>query len=112
MIINISYLDAFGLVLGNRNNDTIKPLFVCTKAYYWRAAARTMQMKAFRLNEYENCGKDLKYFEAFDYRDTKNFIFNDSLGFTFLYTSLKVFMKQNFVQHFDGCIGKIRQKTI
>ena len=41
-------------------------------------------MKAFRLNEYENCGKDLKYFEAFDYRDTINVIVNDGLGFSFL----------------------------
>ena len=25
-----------------------------------------MQMKAFRLNKYENCGKILKYFDAFE----------------------------------------------
>ena len=36
------YLGAFGLVLASRNNETIKPLFVCTKANYGsglRAAA-------------------------------------------------------------------------
>ena len=30
-----------------------------------------MQMKAFRLNKHENCGKVLKYFEPFEqYRET------------------------------------------
>ena len=36
------YLGAFGLVLVSRNNETIKPLFVCTEANYGsglRAAA-------------------------------------------------------------------------
>ena len=32
---------------------------------------RTMQMKAFRLNKYENCGKGFKYFDPFElYRAT------------------------------------------
>ena len=39
---------AFGFVLVSRNNGTIKPLFVCTKANYGsslRAAGGAMQMK-------------------------------------------------------------------
>ena len=28
---------------------------------------RTLQMKAFRLNEYENCGQVLRYFNALSY---------------------------------------------
>ena len=54
------YLGAFRFVLVSRNNGTITSLFVCTKANYGsglRAAASTMQMKAFRLNKYENCGR-------------------------------------------------------
>ena len=31
----------------------------------WEQLRCTMQMKAFRLNKYENCGKVLKYFDAF-----------------------------------------------
>ena len=53
------YLGAFRFVLVSRNNGTITSLFVCTKTNYGsglRAAASTMQMKAFRLNKYENCG--------------------------------------------------------
>ena len=45
------------------NNGTINPLFVCTRANYGsglRAAATSMQMKAFRLNKYENSGEALK----------------------------------------------------
>ena len=36
------YLDVFGFVLVSRNNETVKPLFVCTEANYGsglRAAA-------------------------------------------------------------------------
>ena len=61
------YLGAFEFVLVSRNNGTIMPLFVRTKANYGsglRAAASTVQMKAFRLNEYENCGEVLKYFHV------------------------------------------------
>ena len=62
------YLGAFGLVLVSRNNGTIRPLFVCTKANYgsvWEQLPGTMQMKAFQLNKYENCGKVLKHFDHF-----------------------------------------------
>ena len=57
------YLGSLGFVLASINNGTINPLFVCTRANYGsglRAAARTMQMKAFRLNKYENSGEALK----------------------------------------------------
>ena len=51
----------------SRNNGTIKSLFVCTEANYrevvWEQLRHTMQMKAFRLNKYENNGKVLKYFD-------------------------------------------------
>ena len=32
----------------------------------WEQLRRTTQMKVFRLNKYENCGKILKYFDAFE----------------------------------------------
>ena len=58
MIKHDKYLGAFEFVFVNRNNGTIKPLFVRAKANYGsslRAAACTMEIKAFRLNKYENC---------------------------------------------------------
>ena len=63
------YLGAFRFVLVSRNIGAIKPLFVCTKANYesgLRAAAMYNANEAFRLNKYENCGKVLKYFDAFE----------------------------------------------
>ena len=64
-----NYLQAFGFVLVTKNNGTFKSLFVCTKAnseVVWEQLRRTMQIKAFRLNKYEDCGKVLKYFDAFE----------------------------------------------
>ena len=52
----------------NRNNGTTKPLIVCTKANNGsglRAAATYHANKGVSLNKYENCGKVLKYFDAF-----------------------------------------------
>ena len=50
-----------------------------------------MQMKAFRLNEYENCGKVLKYSDPFELYTVnvqpygkRKLHDNDGLGFKFL----------------------------
>ena len=53
------YLGAFGLVLVSMNNGQLghclRALKQITKVV-WEQLRRTMQMTAFRLNEYENCG--------------------------------------------------------
>ena len=69
---------------------------MCIKAnsdMVWEQLRRTMQMKAFRLNKYENCGKVLKYFDAFElYRVTvlgigtfKNYLMKKQLKLCFTF---------------------------
>ena len=40
------YLGAFGFVLASKNNGTIKPLFVCTKANYGTSLTMLTSMAA------------------------------------------------------------------
>ena len=54
----------FRFVLVSINTETIKSLSVYTKVNYGvvrELQPGTMQMKAFGLNKYENCGKVLKF---------------------------------------------------